>query len=63
MSISGDEEGDRPVGENAAASHRGRPTSIVLPDLKRLRLEGKTMDEIAEWLNDHGHLTTARHPI
>jgi len=35
----------------------------LLPDLKRLRLEGKTMDEIAEWLNDHGHVTTLGGPF
>ena len=35
----------------------------LLPDLKRLRLEGKTMDEIAEWLNNHGHLTTVGTPF
>ncbi len=35
----------------------------LLPDLKRLRLEGKTMDEIAAWLNDRGHLTTVGTPF
>lgn len=36
---------------------------FLLPDLKRLRLEGKTMDEIAVWLNSHGHLTTTGGPF
>jgi DNA invertase Pin-like site-specific DNA recombinase len=37
--------------------------AFILPDLKRMRLEGKTMDEIAEWLNAHGHLTTVGTPF
>ena len=28
-----------------------------------MRLAGKTMDEIAAWLNDNGHLTTAGRPF
>lgn len=36
---------------------------FLLPDLQRLREEGRTMDEIAVWLNDHGHMTTAGKPF
>ena len=36
---------------------------VHLPTLKEMRLAGKTMDEIAEWLNDNGHTTTAGHPF
>ena len=31
---------------------------FLLPTLKAMRLEGKTMEEIATWLNDRGHKTT-----
>ena len=31
---------------------------FILPKLKEMRLAGKTMDEIAEWLNNNGHTTT-----
>jgi DNA invertase Pin-like site-specific DNA recombinase len=36
---------------------------FLLPTLKKMRLSGKTMVEIAEWLNDHGHTTTVGHPF
>ena len=35
----------------------------ILPKLKEMRLAGKMMREIADWLNDHGHLTTAGLPF
>ena len=35
----------------------------LLPDLKRMRLEGKTMDEIAAWLNARDCLTTVGTPF
>lgn len=35
----------------------------LLPTLKEMRLAGKTMDEIAAWLNGNGHLTTAGRPF
>ena len=31
--------------------------------MKRLREEGKTVAEVAEWLNDQGFLTTAKKPF
>ncbi len=34
-----------------------------MPQLRRMRLEGKTMGEIATWLNDHGHQTTVGKPF
>jgi DNA invertase Pin-like site-specific DNA recombinase len=36
---------------------------FIMPQLKDMRLAGKTMDEIATWLNDHGHQTTAGKPF
>jgi hypothetical protein len=43
---------------------RARQTyEFLLPDLKRLRMEGKSQAEIATWLNEHGHLTTAGTPF
>ena len=35
----------------------------ILPTLKEMRLAGKSMQEIAGWLNDHGHRTTAGFPF
>jgi DNA invertase Pin-like site-specific DNA recombinase len=36
---------------------------FIMPTLKEMREGGKTMDEIAEWLNNNGHTTTAGHPF
>ena len=36
---------------------------FLLPDLKKMRLAGRTMDEIADWLNQRGHTTTVGHPF
>ena len=40
-----------------------RAYANVLPTMKRLREEGKTVAEVAEWLNDQGFLTTAKKPF
>ena len=37
--------------------------SFIMPKLKEMRLAGKTMDEIATWLNDNGHCTTTGNPF
>ena len=36
---------------------------FILPRLKEMREAGRTMDEIATWLNDNGHTTTVGHPF
>ena len=36
---------------------------FIMPTLKEMREAGKTMVEIAEWLNNNGHTTTAGHPF
>ena len=46
----------------SAALRRTRARQIyeyLLPTMKEMRQSGKTMDEIAVWLNDHGHRTLA----
>ena len=37
--------------------------SFLMPTIKEMRLAGKTMIEIATWLNDHGHTTSAGAPF
>ena len=57
------------INQCTAAASKMRRISVrqayeyLLPDLKRLRLEGRTEDEIATWLNNNGHLTTAGRPF
>ena len=36
---------------------------FIMPALQKMRLEGKTMGEIATWLNDHDHRTTVGRPF
>jgi len=67
----GGEARERLVEEEVAAlrgakARRRRALQVyehIIPDVKRMRLEGRTMDEIAEWLNSRGHLTTAGTPF
>ena len=37
--------------------------AFILPTMKQMRSEGKTMDEVAAWLNQHGHKTTTGGPF
>ena len=47
-----------------ARTQRTRQTyAFLMPTLKQMRLEGKTMDEIAVWLNNNGHTTSSGMPF
>jgi len=37
--------------------------SFVMPEIKARRERGETLPEIADWLNQHGHVTTAGKPF
>lgn len=36
---------------------------LIMPVVQKMRLNGSTMDEIATWLNNHDHVTTAGKPF
>jgi len=51
----------------AAADRRARRTKeaydFLLPTIHRMRDAGETYQRIADWLNERGHLTTAKRPF
>jgi DNA invertase Pin-like site-specific DNA recombinase len=52
--------GFRKATERAAVKRRAatdRKYAPLIPKLKELRTEGRTLDGIAQWLNDNGHFT------
>ena len=58
--------GTRKAIAQSAKMRRQRTEEIyrfIMPTLKEMREAGKTMVEIAEWLNNNGHTTTAGHPF
>lgn len=46
-----------------AARRRRAAEAFFLPEIKARRERGDTLPEIAKWLNDGGHLTTAGKPF
>ncbi len=50
-----------------ASEHRAANTKRcyqhLMPEIKRRRENGKSLADIVKWLNDNGHLTTARKPF